>query len=141
MDVAASQGESQILSLSFIGAIIDVVREQKKRNEDLGVANAASYPVVMDSPFGALDQNYRTQIADNLPKIADQVVVLASQTQWRGEVSDTMGAKVGKQYVLTYYTPRQDIDINDEAVINGSGYPLVKRSPNDYEFTEIIEVS
>jgi len=36
----------------------------------------------MDSPFGSLDEIYRRQIADN-PKLANQLVILVSKTQWR----------------------------------------------------------
>jgi DNA sulfur modification protein DndD len=52
LDVAASQGENQILSLSFIGSIIEVVRIQRQQHDTLaGGVDASSYPVVMDSPL------------------------------------------------------------------------------------------
>ena len=53
--VAASTGENQILSLSFIGGIIDRVREWSQRNTLMG-PDSSTFPVVMDSPFGSLDR-------------------------------------------------------------------------------------
>ncbi len=140
LDVAASQGENQILSLSFIGSIIEVVRSQKQQHDTLsGGVDASSYPVVMDSPFGALDHNYRRQIAKNLPNIADQVITLVTKTQWHGEVENAMKGKIGREYILTYYTPREDA-AEDLLQINGDKYPLIKQSTNGYEYTVIEEM-
>lgn len=140
LDVAASQGENQILSLSFIGSIIEVVRKQKEQHETLsGGVDASSYPVVMDSPFGALDHNYRRQIAKHLPNIADQVVTLVTKTQWQGEVENAMTGKIGREYILTYYTPREDV-AEDLLEVNGKEYSLVKQSDNGYEYTLIEEM-
>ena len=142
LDVAASQGENQILSLSFIGSIIEVVREQKLQHEALaeGGIDASSYPVVMDSPFGALDHNYRAQIAKHLPCIADQIITMVTKTQWRGEVEHEMADKIGREYVLTYFTPREDIQ-EDWLEIEGEKVPLVKQSSNDYEYTKVQEIT
>lgn len=139
LDVAASQGENQILSLSFIGSIIEVVRDNHKNQSPLPTADADSYPVVMDSPFGALDHIYRKQIATELPQIADQIVVLVTKTQWRGEVEQAMAGNVGKEFVLTYYSPRQDIE-EDYIEINSNKYSLVKKSNDEFEYTLVKEV-
>ncbi|WP_427500889.1 AAA family ATPase [Methylomonas sp. MED-D] len=137
--VAASQGESQILSLAFIGSIIEIVR-RKLKEKHLPGPDASSYPLVMDSPFGSLDQNYRRQIAKYIPELANQVVVLVTKTQWRGEVEDEMTPKIGKSYVLTYYTPKAEV-IKDDVSIDGHSYPLVMQSPNEFEYTEVLEIN
>jgi len=141
LQVAASQGENQILSLAFIGSIIEIVREYNtKKKQHLPGPDASNYPLVMDSPFGSLDHNYRYQIAKHLPLLANQIVVLVSKTQWRGEVEDEMKAKVGSSYVLTYYSPKEDVK-KDEVTINGHNYTLVMPSPNEFEYTEIMELN
>ncbi len=137
--VAASQGENQILSLSFIGSIIQEAKEYYKKKEGLQGPTDPTYPVVMDSPFGSLDTTYRHQISEHIPAIADQVVVMLTKTQWLGPVEGSMKRRVGKSYILTYYTPRDDVEV-DSVQIDGKGYELVKQSPGDYEFTEIREV-
>ncbi|MGC1395853.1 MAG: ATP-binding protein, partial [Coleofasciculaceae cyanobacterium] len=136
--VAASTGENQILSLSFIAGIIDRVREWIQENTLMG-PDSSTFPIVMDSPFGSLDQIYRRQIAKTLPQLANQLVVLVTKTQWRGEVEQEMSTYKGREYVLTYNSPKPDCE-EDWIELGGERYPLVKQSPNDFEYTEIVEV-
>ncbi len=136
--VAASTGENQILSLSFIGGIIDRVREWSQKNTLMG-PDSSTFPIVMDSPFGSLDEIYRRQVARSIPQLANQLIVLVTNTQWRGEVAEEMASYIGKQYVLVYNSPKPDCQ-EDSISIGGVIYPLVKRSPNEFEYTEIIEV-
>jgi DNA sulfur modification protein DndD len=136
--VAASTGENQILSLSFIGAIIDRVRLWSEKNTLMGI-DSSTFPIVMDSPFGSLDEIYRRQVAKSIPQLANQLVILVTKTQWRGEVQRETQSYIGKQYVLTYYSPKIDCE-EDNIIINGKTYPLVKRSLNDFEYTEIQAV-
>ncbi len=136
--VAASTGENQILSLSFIGGIIDRVRDWIQENTLMG-PDSSTFPIVMDSPFGSLDEIYRRQIAKTLPQLANQLVVLVTKTQWRGEVNREMAAHIGREYVLTYNSPKPDCE-EDAIELGGDRYPLVKQSPNEFEYTEILEV-
>ena len=136
--VAASTGENQILSLSFIGGIIDGVREWSQKNTLMG-PDSSTFPIVMDSPFGSLDEIYRKQIANKLPKLANQLIVLVTKTQWRGEVAQEMEGCTGREYVLVYNSPKPECE-EDAIELGGSRYPLVKQSPNEFEYTEIVEV-
>lgn len=136
--VAPSTGENQILSLSFIGSIIERVRYWSKKHSLIGL-DSSSFPIVMDSPFGTLDENYRRQIARLIPTLADQLVVLATKTQWRGEVETEMEPYIGKEYVLVFNSAKPDCQ--PEAIaLNGETYPLVRQSPNEFEWTELVEV-
>ncbi|MFQ3617933.1 MAG: AAA family ATPase [Cyanobacteriota bacterium] len=140
--VAASTGENQVLSLSFIGAIIDRVKDWSRKDRQsqcLMPPDGGNYPMVMDSPFGSLDETYRRQVARSLPTLANQLVVLVSKTQWRGEVATEMANYIGRQYVLVYNSPKADVE-RDEIILNNKPYPLVRVSPNEFEYTEIIEV-
>lgn len=136
--VPASTGENQILSLSFIAGIIDRVREWSE-NQMLMGPDSSTFPIVMDSPFGTLDEVYRRKISVTIPKLANQLVVLVTKTQWRGEVEQEMQNCIGKEYVLAYNSPKQDCE-EDAIELGGDRYPLVRRSPNEFEYTEIIEV-
>ncbi|MBV8885630.1 MAG: hypothetical protein JO235_16765 [Chroococcidiopsidaceae cyanobacterium CP_BM_RX_35] len=136
--VAASTGENQILSLAFIGGIIDRVREWSKKNALMG-PDSSTLPVVMDSPFGSLDEIYRRQIAKTIPRLANQLVVLVTKTQWRGEVAQEMTAWIGKEYVLSYNSPKPTCEV-DAIELGGDHYPLVRQSSSEFEYTEIIEV-
>ncbi len=136
--VAASTGENQILSLSFIAGIIDQVREWIQENTLMG-PDSSTFPIVMDSPFGSLDEVYRRQIAKTLPRLANQLVVLVTKTQWRGEVAQEMEKHIGREYVLIYNSPKPDCE-EDAIELGGVRYPLVRQSPNEFEYTEIVEV-
>ncbi|HIK10414.1 MAG TPA: AAA family ATPase [Oscillatoriaceae cyanobacterium M33_DOE_052] len=138
LPVAASTGENQILSLSFIGGIMEAVREWSKKNTLMG-PDSSNFPIVMDSAFGSLDEVYRRQIAKTIPKLANQLLVLVTKTQWRGEVAAEMADFIGREYVLVYNSPKPDCE--EDVIELGNGiYPLVRRSPNEFEYTEIIQV-
>lgn len=120
--VAMSQGERQITSLSFIGAIVDIARATFNKNNKSAFDEGGIYPLVMDSPFGALDSDHRERVSKGIHKLADQVIVIVSTSQWRGEVEGQMKSVVGKEYKLEYNDPRYNKD-------------------KPYEFTEVKEVS
>lgn len=138
MPVAASTGENQILSLSFIGAIIDLVREWSQQSNLMG-PDSSQFPVIMDSPFGSLDEIYRRQVAKSIPKLANQLIVLVSKTQWRNEVETEMNNYINRQYILVYRSPKEDCQ-EDFITLNEVEYPLVKKSDNQFEYTEVIEI-
>ncbi len=137
-NVAASTGENQILSLSFIGGIIDRVREWSQRNTLIGI-DSSTFPIVMDSPFGSLDSIYRQQVAKFVPQLANQLVLLVTKTQWLGEVNQEIYSYIGKQYVLAYRSPKSDCE-EDWLELDGINYPLVQYSNDEFEYTEILEI-
>lgn len=137
-DVAFSQGESLVLSFSFIAAIIEETRKLNAQKNNLKGPDSSQYPLVMDSPFGALDDTNRSHVAGKISQLADQVISMVSKTQWREEVEQAMAPKIGKSWVLTYHNPRKDTLIS-EIRIGSRTYPLITRSPNDYEYTTIEE--
>lgn len=136
--VAASTGENQILSLSFIGGIIESVREWSQKNTLMG-PDSSTFPIVMDSPFGSLDEIYRRQTAHIIPKLANQLVVLVTKTQWRGEVAAEIRPRTGREYILVYHSPKPDCE-EDSIELQKISYPLVQHSPNGFEYTEIMEI-
>ncbi|MBE9042993.1 AAA family ATPase [Pleurocapsales cyanobacterium LEGE 10410] len=136
--VAASTGENQILSLSFIGGIINRVRQWSQRNTLMGY-DSSTFPIVMDSPFGSLDQIYRRQVTKAIPQLANQLIVLVTKTQWHGEVETETDRRIGREYVLTYYSPKTNCE-PDRINLNQENYLLVKRSLNNFEYTEIVPV-
>lgn len=102
LEVDKSRGERQIASLSFIGSLVDIAREQYIDKDDAEYFTGGIYPIVMDSPFGALDSNHRSEVSQILPQLADQVIVLVTDTQWDGTVETEMRGKVGKEYTLDF---------------------------------------
>ena len=137
--VAASTGENQILSLSFIASIIDKVRDWSEKRKMMMVPDSSTFPIVMDSPFGSLDANSRRHIARTIPKLANQLVVLVTKTQWRVEVEEEIADKIGKEYVLVYYSSKPNCE-QDFIELGREKYSLVRQSLNGFEYTEIVEV-
>jgi DNA sulfur modification protein DndD len=137
--VAASTGENQILSLSFIASIIDKVRDWSERRKMIMLPESSTFPIVMDSPFGSLDANSRRHIARTIPKLANQLVVLVTKTQWRVEVEEEIADKIGKEYVLIYYSSKPNCE-QDFIELGRERYALVRQSLNGFEYTEIVEV-
>jgi len=136
--VAASTGENQILSLSFIGGIIDRVKQWSEVNTLMGY-DSSTFPIVMDSPFGSLDRIYRRQVAKAIPQLANQLIILVTKTQWQGEVEQETQSSIGAEYVLTYCSPKQNCD-PDYITLEQQNYHLVKPSLNNFEYSEIVFV-
>lgn len=99
-----STGEGQITSLSFIGSLVEYAREKSKQ-EFLSDFSGGDYPIVMDSPFGNLDELHTSNVAANIGKLASQVIIIVSDKQWNKDVENNIKHQVGKMYKMK--------DIND----------------------------
>ena len=110
--VAMSQGERQITSLSFIGALVDIARknyEERKKFYFGGI-----YPIVMDSPFGQLDPEHRKNVAEGIPSLAPQIILMVADQQWNGDIADAMTSVIGKEYRLKNFNPKNSPDVKYE---------------------------
>lgn len=99
-----STGEGQITSLSFIGSLVEYAREKTKQ-EFLSDFSGGDYPIVMDSPFGNLDEIHTSNVAENIGKLASQVIIVVSDKQWNKDVENNIKHQVGKMYKM--------YDVND----------------------------
>jgi DNA sulfur modification protein DndD len=122
-----STGESQVTSLSFIGSIVSLAKEQHAKERQF--FRGGVFPIIMDSPFGSLDPTYRELIARYIPELADQIILLVSGTQWKGEVEKECQARVGKHVSLIYHAPEVGKEKTSYYVRPGA----------DYEYTEFEE--
>lgn len=106
--VAKSTGERQVASLAFIASLVSLARERYESEQDSTYFTGGIYPMVMDSPFGSLDPQYQQRISSMLPEMAQQVVVLVTDSQWTEEVQSEMGRVAGAEYHLNYHDPSED---------------------------------
>lgn len=109
--VARSTGESQILSLSFVGAVAERARERyaESRGSDGASSSFMSFeggifPLVLDAVFGNLDDEYQEAAAKALPDLAPQVIIMVSRAQGQDAVRNALWPRAGKVYVCTMYT-------------------------------------
>lgn len=127
-----STGEKQVTSLSFIASIIELAKEQiNKKNTNFFTGGV--YPLVMDSPFGALDDDYRFKVAQSVSNLADQVIIFVSNSQWSGNVKQACEDRIGKSYKLVYHTS----SIKDSKLTE-RGY--LAASDTGFEYSSIDEV-
>ncbi|MFD0315601.1 AAA family ATPase [Streptomyces flavalbus] len=75
-----STGENMLLSLAFVAALAEECRSVAQ-NDSRAMSDMSDFPVVLDAAFGNLDIDYRRRVADFLPKMASQVVVLTSRSK------------------------------------------------------------
>jgi DNA sulfur modification protein DndD len=144
--VAKGTGENQILSLSFVGALADLARQRLSEAKEGGRAGhsigfqGGIYPIVMDSPFGSLDENYRDQVAAAIPLLAPQVIVFVTKSQGLGAVRERFASRIGRECVITYFTHKADATEEDIA-LDARGYPYIRRSQNAFEWASLTEVT
>ncbi|MFR2665923.1 MAG: hypothetical protein ACLTAJ_08735 [Clostridium sp.] len=96
-DEILSTGEGQITSLSFIGALVSYARD-KKDDYIMSKLSGEEYPIVMDSPFGNLDEVHTKNVAANIGKLSSQVIIVVSQKQWEGHVENNILQQVKRKY-------------------------------------------
>ena len=94
-----STGERQITSLSFIGALVSYARE-KSSSELITDFSGGDFPIVMDSPFGNLSGIHKTNVAQGLPLLASQVIIIVSDEQWNGTVEENLAERVNAVYIM-----------------------------------------
>lgn len=135
-----STGENMLLSLAFVGSLIGEAREAQDFNRTFIQGLGGDFPVVMDAVFGNLDDDYRKAVADFLPTLASQVIILTSKAQAGEIVGRELRSRLGKQYVITAHTTKTDVDSATETLtLNGNTYPyqVVGSDQTGAEFTEV----
>lgn len=141
---AKSTGENMVLSLSFVGGLASLAREQQERSEARDALDAllsgrgGSFPIVTDAVFGNLDENYREDVARALPQLAPQTVIMVSKAQSEGVVIGELNDRIGKAYSIAYRTLKQGEDTT--VSLFGREYPY-KTSVADGEMAEMVEIA
>lgn len=102
VEVDKSTGERQIASLAFVGSLVNIAKKRYEKDADTEYFTGGIYPLVMDSPFGALDKSHRREVSRILPSLSSQVVVFATDSQWDGPVAEEMDGIAGEQYWLDF---------------------------------------
>lgn len=140
--VARNQALRQALSLCFIGSLIELSRRRAEVPSILQGLAGTVYPVVMDSPFGAMDNETRKATARIMPELANQVVAMISSSQYEGGVDEVFKqtCRIGKRYYLRYHNTQFTGErANRSMTIDGRPLQLFKE--DSFEHTQIIEIS
>lgn len=129
-----SDGENKIISLLFIASLVELAKEYEDEKKSLG--GAGIYPIVIDSPFGDLDDIYQKSISIVLQRLAPQVILLLNPAQWKF-VERYISTNVKEHYILNIHRPYNEEQISDSKVveINDKNYAL--EIEDTYEYTKI----
>lgn len=141
--VGLSGGETQQLAFAFVGSVIEIQREHSE-TDSLGVGvDATSIPIVMDSPYGQLSGAYRAAVSRYIPEVADQVIVLVTDSQWEGAAASSLRDRVGASFVMKQHATQETIakHMVGSVTLGGREYKFVEPTQTGYEWTEILEVS
>lgn len=136
----ASTGEKQLLSLAFIGSLVDKARDTYEHHgtKEGSLFRGGLYPIVMDSAFGNLESEYRRDVAAGLPFLAPQVIILVSETQWRQEVEQELDARIGRQYILRLSTQKKKART---IRLHNRDFEYIIESGDPYDQTTVTEVA
>lgn len=96
---AKSAGENQLLSLAFIASLVKFAA-QRIDDDDTILKPGTMAPLVLDAPLGQLDPSYQESVAQFLPKLARQVVLLVSGSQGGDRVLSALSPHIGAEYLL-----------------------------------------
>ncbi len=124
--VPESNGQALLLSLTFISSLIELSRERKNAQGQILTPGAIA-PLVIDAPFGELDNKYKGHVAKAIPSSVEQVIFLLSSSHWEGTVEDNIRDKIGKEYNLVLEeTSDQGAKLDNFIKILGNDYETVR---------------
>ena len=135
LNVGAGTGAEQVLSVTFILGLVQEIRS--KVSGEVMAQDDSAYPIVLDSPFGQLGSQYRQGVAKFIPSIADQTIILVSETQWRVEAANALESLKPKKYCLTYHNPSSSAKDIFETIYDEE-IPIQLKS-DEFEYSSIKE--
>ncbi|MFO1489439.1 MAG: AAA family ATPase [Kiritimatiellia bacterium] len=140
IEVAHSQGQRQITSLVFIASLVALAQRRQEMPTILRGLEGGHYPMVMDSPFGQLGDEFRSGVAKWIPSLAPQVIVMVSSSQYKGAVESELGSsrRIGRRYMLCYNGPSKRKDAATRISIAGRSHVQYREAK--VEFTEVREI-
>lgn len=113
-----SQGQGQILSLSFITALARVAVNK------IG-SNMIDYPLFMDSPFNRLSGNNRDHLINSLPELTSQWILLLTDTEYTYAEEKVFkeSARLGKAYKINQielnYSQIEEVSLDETLATRG----------------------
>lgn len=125
VQVAESDGQGLLLSLTFISSLIELARERKNASGEILTPGAIA-PFIIDAPFGVLDNKYKGNVAKSIPESVGQVVFFLSSSHWEGTVEDSIRDKVGMEYNLVLEVEASQSSKDEDTItILGKKYSTV----------------
>ena len=96
--VETSEGQSLSVIFAFITSMIKMSRENRSSDDETNkTLSSEIYPLVMDAPLSKFDKEHIKNICENIPKLAEQVVIFIKDTD--GDIAkEYLSEKIGKEH-------------------------------------------
>jgi len=133
-----SAGENQLLSLAFTSALIKFCKDRQNIDDHDFLLKGTIAPLVLDSPFSVLDDQYRKASAKFLPEMAEQLILLVTDTQVKN-ILDIIKDKVGKEYIMKNFSTA-DSGPEDKIILNGTEHKT-SFYKQDKELTQLEKIN
>ena len=138
-DVGQSDGQNLLLNLTITAALISFTGKQKNITDPI-LNSATVAPLVIDAPFGDLDNKYRSVIIRELPKHVDQIIFLVSSSQWTPDMDKEIRHLINSEfYMVSEESSPQGSKELDRVMINGKEI-ITSRYGCDVDRTVIEEL-
>lgn len=135
-----SSGENQLLGLAFTAALVEFAKVRKNA-QNYKLLPGTIAPLVLDSPFGQLDEDYRATTAEFIPRMARQVILLVSRSQGTEEVLNSLQGHLGAEYLLVRHNKEPLGDRRPESrYLKGEEFRTAVFD-SEFDGTEIVEVA
>lgn len=135
-----SGGENQMMSLAFLAALVQFAEKRSTQDENGLFVPATVAPLILDSPFGQLDDAYREATARFVPEMAPQVVLLVSSSQGKSEVISAIEDRIGAEYVLVAHNSGPKGDKKQDFLTVGGKKMATTLFSRERSMTEIVAV-
>lgn len=135
-----SSGENQLLGLAFTAALVEFAKIRQNA-QDYRLLPGTIAPLVLDSPFGQLDDSYRATTAEFIPKMARQVVLLVSKSQGSEDVLEALKDHLGAEYLLVRHNTDPGGDRKPESRYFKGKEFMSTIFDAEYDGTEIVEIT
>ena len=76
--IAPSKGQAAILKFIYISTLVSIARENRDVDTNIFTAGAIA-PLMFDAPFSDLQPTYAINVANTLPRLVDQLVIIMYQ--------------------------------------------------------------
>ena len=136
-----SGGENQMMSLAFLAALVQYADKRSVADDNGLFVPATVAPLILDSPFGQLDDAYREATAKFVPDMAPQVVLLVSSSQGKSEVVDVLRDRIGSEYVLIAHNSGQKADKKQDYLTVGGRKMATTLFGRERDMTLIQEIT
>lgn len=102
-DESKSEGQFAVISFAYIGGILKVLKSHEK-------LAGKEYPLILDGPFSKLDEEQKSNVVNEIPKYAPQVIIFSK---------DPLNDYVRKDNIGKLWTIISNEEKNNAQVVEG----------------------